>query len=421
METRNITDAWLRSVKPPPTGRIEVRDEKVRGLIVRITAAGTISYSARKEVAGRHSRVTLAERWPTLGIAGARRKALVIIGNFQGGGDPVTEARAAVAAEARSAGLPTVEARLDEWQRVRRGKWSLRHAAKIARVARVEVVPTMGNRPLAETTRAEWMKLVHEKAAGSKMADPAPAMAGLLYRIISSFLNYSDAAGWIPHALLPRRGSVVLAPPSKPRKRTLTDAELVAVWDAAGTLSARSCALVRLLTLTGARLNEVAGLCPAEIDHAAGLWRLPPARAKNRTGYVIPLSALALAEIEACNCAPRVGSLSKLKRQLDAKSGVSDWRLHDLRRTCRTGLSKLGIRREVAEAAINHIGGRAGIVGVYDQYGFNPEGAAALRQWQTRVASLIEPKRRTASRSADATSSEAAAQVVRLRRKRKAA
>jgi len=407
METRNITDAWLRSVKPPPTGRIEVRDEKVRGLIVRITAAGTISYSARREVNGRHSRVTLAEKWPTLGIAKARQKALVIIGNFQGGGDPVAEARADLAAQARSAGLPTVEERLDEWQRVRRGKWSLRHAAEIARVALREINPAMGDRPLAETTRAEWMQLVTDKAAGSKTVDPAPAMAGLLYRIISSFLNYSDAAGWIPHALLPRRGSVVLAPPSKPRKRTLTDAELVAVWQAAGTLTARSCALVRLLTLTGARLNEVAGINPAEIDHAEELWRLPPERAKNRTGYVIPLSSLALAEIEACNCAPRVGSLSKLKRQLDAVSGVGDWRLHDLRRTCRTTLSRLGIPREVAEAAINHVGGRAGIVGVYDQYGFDPEGVAALRQWQSHVAALIAPKRTAA--------------VVPIRRKRKAA
>jgi hypothetical protein len=60
--------------------------------------------------------------------------------------------------------------------------------------------------------------------------------------------------------------------------------------------------------------------------------------------------------------------LSKLKRQPDETSGVENWRLHDLRRTCRTGLSKLGVRR-----------GATGLVANYETYDYQDEALAALR------------------------------------------
>jgi hypothetical protein len=37
VDRRNISDAWLRTVRPPASGRLEVRDEKVRGLLLRVT------------------------------------------------------------------------------------------------------------------------------------------------------------------------------------------------------------------------------------------------------------------------------------------------------------------------------------------------------------------------------------------------
>jgi integrase len=378
MEIRTVTDAWLRSVKPPATGRIEVRDAKVRGLIVRVTSTGAISYSARKAVNGRHSRVTVGA-WP-MGIAEARRLAMGTIVDMQKGADPVAEK---VRAAAPAMILPTVSQRLGQWQAARQSTWAPRHVYEVERIAQRDIIPALGGRVLAETTRGDWIGLVARKQT------TAPAMAALLYRVISAFTNFAEASGWIEQAPLPRRGSVLLAPGPRARERVLTEAELVRVWRAAGQLSPRGSALVRLLVLTGARLNEVADIRPEEIDRAEGVWRLPSARAKNRTGYAVPLCPLALAEIDACGCDPRGGALSKLKRQLDAASGVAEWRLHDIRRTVRTGLSRLGIRREVAEAAINHIGARSGLVGVYEQHGYVDEAAAALRMWQQHVAGLV--------------------------------
>ena len=65
-----------------------------------------------------------------------------------------------------------------------------------------------------------------------------------------------------------------------------------------------------------------------------------------------------------------------------AKAGLPApalWRWHDLRRTVRTGLTRLGVPREHAEASINHIGGRAGLVGTYERYDYAQEIIAALR------------------------------------------
>ena len=79
------------------------------------------------------------------------------------------------------------------------------------------------------------------------------------------------------------------------------------------------------------------------------------------------------------------------KRLLDAKSGVTNWRLHDLRRTMATGLQRLGVRLEVTEQVLNHVSGsRAGIVGVYQRHDFVSEKRAALEAWSEHVEAIVE-------------------------------
>jgi hypothetical protein len=119
-------------------------------------------------------------------------------------------------------------------------------------------------------------------------------------------------------------------------------------------------------------------------------WSLPAKRSKNKRGYVLPLGPLALGEITAAQDLPRGGgNFSELKRRLDAASGVTGWVLHDIRRTCRTGLARLGIPRPVAEACLNHVGGRAGLVGVYEHYDYAPEVIDALLRWQTHIETIV--------------------------------
>jgi len=83
----------------------------------------------------------------------------------------------------------------------------------------------------------------------------------------------------------------------KPRDRVLTDAELVAIWNACGDDDFGR--IVRLLILTGARRGEIGGMRWSEFDLTAGTWTLPAARSKNHRANVIALPPAALKIVRA--------------------------------------------------------------------------------------------------------------------------
>ena len=87
---------------------------------------------------------------------------------------------------------------------------------------------------------------------------------------------------------------------------------------------------------------------------------------------------------------------SRAKAQLDARmtalnggKPIPSWRWHDLRRTCRTGLSRVGVAPHIAEAAVGHR--KQGMNKVYDQYEFLAEKRHAFETWAAFVLRLVEP------------------------------
>jgi integrase len=156
-----------------------------------------------------------------------------------------------------------------------------------------------------------------------------------------------------------------------------------------------------MLLLTGQRREEVGELPWTEISPDLATWTLPKERAKNKCANLVPLSTQARAILAARPRGEYVfpgdrgnrvfNSWAKSKTRLDQISGVTNWRLHDLRRTCATGLQRLGVRLEVTEAVLNHVSGsRAGIVGVYQQHDWKHEKRAALQAWGDRVQAIVE-------------------------------
>ncbi|MGB9174990.1 MAG: integrase, partial [Bradyrhizobium sp.] len=65
------------------------------------------------------------------------------------------------------------------------------------------------------------------------------------------------------------------------------------------------------------------------------------------------------------------------------------WTLHDLRRTVRTRMSKLGVKPHVAELVLNHIAHRSGVVGIYDHHDYQPEIAEALAKWEAHLLAIV--------------------------------
>jgi len=167
-------------------------------------------------------------------------------------------------------------------------------------------------------------------------------------------------------------------------------------------------AIVRMLVLTGQRREEVASMTWDEISDDLSTWTIPAAKAKNNAMHVVPLSKQAQAILHA---APRfdrndddgepelvfpgltgpLNGFSKAKAALDRAAGVTGWVLHDLRRTCATGLQKMGVRLEVTEGVLNHIAGsRAGIVDIYQRHSWGDAKRAALIAWGEKVAAIVE-------------------------------
>jgi integrase len=81
---------------------------------------------------------------------------------------------------------------------------------------------------------------------------------------------------------------------------------------------------------------------------------------------------------------------SKAKRELDAKSGVTGWRLHDLRRNCVSGMAALGVAPHVADKILNHQSGTiSGVAAVYQRHQFMSERKEALEKWGAHVAQIL--------------------------------
>ena len=74
--TTNLTDAAIRALAPPTSGRLELQDMRCPGLELRVTANGAKSWSFRyrDRTTGKTERKTLG-RYPDLSLARAREIA----------------------------------------------------------------------------------------------------------------------------------------------------------------------------------------------------------------------------------------------------------------------------------------------------------------------------------------------------------
>jgi integrase len=73
------------------------------------------------------------------------------------------------------------------------------------------------------------------------------------------------------------------------------------------------------------------------------------------------------------------------------KAGISAFTLHDLRRTCRTGLARLKVESHIAERVLGHAQER--IRATYDTHAYLDEKRAALERWSVHLAALTTRRR----------------------------
>ena len=180
--------------------------------------------------------------------------------------------------------------------------------------------------------------------------------------------------------------------------RALTDVELAAVWRAAdpATTTGR---LVRFYVLTGCRRGEGAGLTRGMLDRSGGLVRLPAIFVKQARGHVIPITPALAALFDSCVVDSRsdllfpsvrtglkISGWSKMLAALQRDSGV-EFGFHDLRRTLRTGMSRLGVDTDTAELAIGHA--REDLEKIYNRDQAIDALRAAFDRWIAHVEDVV--------------------------------
>jgi integrase len=274
------------------------------------------------------------------------------------------------------------------------------------------------NKPLSEIDADTMFRLIEEvrhkgvPGVQRRNLESSEPRAGAMHAVLSRMFNWLTEKRRIDASPM-----TVLKRPSPPRARdrVLSDSEIVAFWNATDKIASPFGALFKLLLLTGCRLNEVARMEIGELSNDDAIWTIPSSRIKNHRIHVVPLSQSTQTILSAVKRSPDcrfifstnqrtpVSGFSKTKRRMDAMmKDVSPWRLHDLRRTCATGMAEIGVPPHVVELCLNHISGaRAGVAGIYNRAAQMAERQAALEKWADYIVGLVgSAKRETATNSA---------------------
>jgi integrase len=380
-----LNRAAIDKLPPPPNGKREyvAWDSDLPGLGVRVRKTSKV-WRIQYRV-GRQQRSESLGDIRRISLESARGIARKRFAEVELGVDPGLARKAAAAKIALGA---VVEKYLQAKQRVLR-------ASTYAGAVRYFAVHwgTLRDRPLDEIKRADIAMRLQELV---ELHGPSAAARARSH--LGACFSWAMREG-----LCEANPCISTNNPEQaaPRERVLSDRELATIWKACADDSSFSC-IIRLLALTGCRRDEIGALRWAEVDFSTGVLTLPPERTKNGRALVLPLPTPA---VDILHAVPRrdghahlfgregFTSWSVATKQLHARiaaagASLEPWRVHDLRRTMRTGLGRIGVRPDVAEMCINHV--RSGMIAVYDRYRYKPEIADALARWSEHLMAVIE-------------------------------
>ena len=378
MARRVMTDSTIAALKPR-AGRYAEPDPKLAGHYVRVTPTGAKSFCAvSRDPAGK-------QVWHTIGstdlykVEEARELARVAI-------------KAIKAGESRL-GPQTFEAVAENWFKRHVEAKGLRSATRIKQRLEGQILPEWRSRDFETITRSDVAALLDDVEDNS-----GPVAADKALAIVSSICNWYATRN-DKYATPIVRGMRRSNTKERARKRILNDDELRAVWKAAeanGTFGA----FVRMCLLTGQRKDKVAKMKWA---HLAGTsWQIETdKREKSNAGeLVLPQVALDIISSQPQllgnpfvfpgRGAKAMRGFDDRKKNFDAKlPDMPNWTLHDLRRTCRSLMSRAGVNDRHAECVLGHV--IEGVEGVYNRHEYREEKAHALRALAALIDKIVNP------------------------------
>ncbi len=378
-----LTDDRIKSLSLPPAGeRIDIRDDVLPGLVLRVASTGIKTFTVYRRLKGHNPvRVTIG-RWPAVSVKTARERARREIDALASGTDTRPARRAA-----KAKGM-TVRSILEEYLRLHSRRHKAAYQRDLRRMINAELKPLADKAVTSIDGGAvvEW----HRKFASRPVADKAGRVLRALLRFAAGHHDLRGPDGKVASEAL---GTLRLW--AKPKRKKTIVRDMLAWRFAVAALPKEPVRdLLMALALTGLRRSEWREARWHQLDLQRGVLRLPDP--KSRVDTEIPLSSGVL---EILRAQRSDGHLDAAVFSLDGKrpigtktlheavaatwQTVGRWQLHDLRRGFSTRADMM-VPPAVARRLMGHAtaGGDA-----HD--GYFAADATTLRPFAERVADAV--------------------------------
>ena len=350
------------------------------GLALRVkpTANGRLSknWVQRLRMNGRPVNLGLGV-FPVVTLAEARRKALENRRLAHRGEDP------------RGGGVPTFRQAAEKVIRLRAKSWKFGSRLPKLWMQTFEdyAFPRFGSKPVSEVMSADVL------ACLTPIWSEKPAQALRVRQRIGAVLRWSCAAGYRTDD--PSAAVVEALPKQRATRhhRALHHSEVGDTLRRVNESGARRSTKLALtfLVLTATRSAEALEARWDEIDLDAGVWTIPPTRAKQKREHRVPLSKQALevlAEARKLSRDERVFKIGKTTiRELFKRLGIAGTP-HGMRTAFRSWCAENGVAREVAEAGLAHKAG--GVESVYQRSDLFERRGEVMQAWADSAGKVAE-------------------------------
>jgi integrase len=388
MARKALSQQTVDRLNPDPKRTIERPDHLYPALRLIVQPTGSRAFAIRTRINAKPVKITLKD--VGLDLAKARQKTREILEAIAKGQDP-RAARLERKERARDTVAVWVAKYIERRLKPRNRTWR-----PIQQIFERDVLPRWGERPITAITKRDVLTMLDEiidrgapVAANRTLAHLAPFSKWLVEREV---LDVDFCVG------------IKMPAPERSRTRRLSHDEIKPVWRAWDFMGYPFGMIGQLALLTLQRRGEVAAMRRSAVDFRRWVWVLEATDTKTSEEHVLPLSdavikiLAAIPQVDgsdlffpaarASSNRPVSGFSKALARAIDL-SGVKDWTWHDLRRTGRSELARLGVTSAVGERILNHSAGGSEVEKIYDRHSYLPEMRAALDLWAAEVERIV--------------------------------
>lgn len=413
MPKKELTHKFVEGLQPTEKP-ISFYDEIESGLILRLSKAGTKTFTYRYRFYGKNRRYTIG-KFPAISLKQARDEVREIKVKVNNGIDPQAEKQAR-----KSRPQPKKFEELAERYK-KQHLSTLKQSTQRTYGNRIdsEMIPAFKGMYVKDMTRGIILELLEDIAIERNQPTHSNRVRAILSSIFS-FAVQREIAEYNPVKTIKPLGE------ETQRDRVLEDDEIKSLWNGFQKLQKSIGSALQMLLLLGQRKGETCRMKWEDIEldkpfkrsykdengndvseaFLVDVWTIPKEQTKANREHEVPLPPLAVEIIEGLrNDSPYVFESNRYKgkpvkwlhdafKRVAKQAEIEDIKIHDLRRSAATYMAEMGTDRTILGKVLNHKGlsGDSQVTARYDRYSYMDEKQKALNRWSQRLQKIIEGK-----------------------------